>query len=121
MAAVYRLVFLIVVVALMVLAIAVGVQNGVEEVDLSLLMWSWNGLPLVVVMIECLAFGMFLTIIVGAPYEIRLWARLRAQRKEMRTLKSELDSMRNLPLDGLEEAVEEKAPIPEETEEDDEE
>lgn len=105
MAVVYRLVFLIVVVALMILAIAVGIQNGIEEVDLNLLIWSWNGIPLVVVMIECIAFGMFLTIIIGAPYEIRLWARLRAQRKKMKTLRVELDNMRNLPLSDLEEAV----------------
>lgn len=117
MAAVYRLLFLIVVVALMILAIAVGIQNGVEEVDLNLLMWSWNGIPLVVVMIECIAFGMFLTIVIGVPYEIRLWARLRAQRKQMRTLKGELDNMRNLPLSGLEEAVAEEPAKKEETEE----
>lgn len=121
MAAAYRLVFLIVVVALMILVIAIGIQNGVEEVDFSLLMWNWNSIPLVVVMIECIAFGMFLTIIIGAPYEIRLWARLRAQRKQVRTLKAELDNMRNLPLNGLEEAIAEEPAKEEETEEEDEE
>ncbi|MFQ5905914.1 MAG: lipopolysaccharide assembly LapA domain-containing protein [bacterium] len=117
MAAIYRLIFLIIVLALMLLAIVIGIQNGVQVVDVDVLTWSWNDIPLVVVMIECIVFGMFLTVIISAPYEIRLWARLRAHRRELKMLKVELDNMRNLPLTGVEEAVKEQPAKEEDPEE----
>jgi len=115
MAAVYRLIFLIVVLALMLMAIVIGIQNGVQVVDVDILTWGWNDIPLVVVMIECIVFGIFLTVVIAAPYEIRLWARLRTQRRELKMLKVELDNMRNLPLTGVgevdkEEPVKKKEP-----------
>jgi uncharacterized integral membrane protein len=107
MSAVLRIVFLIVVAVLVLVAIVIGIQNGVQVVDLQLLMWSWSQIPLIVVMIVCMAFGMFLAIVVALPYEIRLYFRLRMQQRNTRNLKVELDNMRNLPLGGVEEAIKE--------------
>jgi uncharacterized membrane protein YciS (DUF1049 family) len=108
MGAVARLIFLVLVVVLILMAIAIGIQNGDQLVNVFVLKWSWSDIPLVMVMIECIAFGMFLTIIIGVPYEIRMWLNLRAQRKEMKMMRAELDSMRNLPLSGVEEEVTEE-------------
>lgn len=107
MSAVFRIVFLIVVAVLVLVAIVIGIQNGVQVVDLQLLMWSWSQIPLIVVMIVCMAFGMFLAIVVALPYEIRLYFKLRMQQRNTKNLRVELDSMRNLPLGGVEEAIKE--------------
>lgn len=107
MSAIYRIIFLIVVAVLVLVAIVIGIQNGDQAVDLDLLMWSWSQIPLIVVMIVCMAFGMFLAIVVALPYEIRLYFRLRMQQRNSRNLKHELDNMRNLPLGGIEEAIRE--------------
>ena len=87
MSALYRIIFLIVVAALVLVAIVIGIQNGVQAVDLHLLMWSWSQIPLIVVMIVCMAFGMFLAIVVALPYEIRLYFRLRMQQRNTKNLK----------------------------------
>jgi uncharacterized membrane protein YciS (DUF1049 family) len=120
MSAIYRIIFLIVVAVLVLVAIVIGIQNGEEVVDLHLLVWSWVQIPMVVVMIVCMAFGMFLAIVVALPYEIRLYFRLKMQQRDSRSLRVELDNMRNIPLGGIEDAIkdglEKKKPVEEETE-----
>ncbi len=116
MSAIFRIFFLTVIAALVLIAIVIGVQNGVQVVDLNLLVWSWSQIPLIFIMIICIAFGMFLSIVIALPNEIRLYFRMRAQQKETKNLKLELDNMRNLPLTGIEEAMKEgfEKQIPEE-------
>jgi uncharacterized membrane protein YciS (DUF1049 family) len=107
MSAIFRILFLTIVAVLVLIAIVIGVQNGVQLVDLNLLLWSWSQIPLIAVMIICIAFGMFLAIVIALPNEIKLFFRVRAQQKEAKNLKLELDNMRNLPLTGIDEAMRE--------------
>jgi len=84
-----------------VLGIIVGTQNGTTLVDVSLLTWTFQGIPLTLVLIETFAIGIIFTIIVAVIDEIKLKNRLWKTNRENRELKKELTSLRNLPLEEI--------------------
>ena len=81
-----------------IIFITIGIQNGGTVVDVSVLTWHFTQVPLTLVMIECLALGVFITIIVAGINEIRLRHNLWNCEKEKKKLAEELKALRNLPL-----------------------
>lgn len=97
--------------------IIVGTQNGNTLVDVSILIWNFNDIPLTLVLIETFAVGIIFTIIVAVIDEIRLKNRLWRKRNEIKELKKELTALRNLPVEEVETDIESKQPSTEEPEE----
>ncbi|TES92785.1 MAG: LapA family protein [Candidatus Cloacimonadota bacterium] len=89
-----------------IIGIIIGTQNAATIVNVSLLTWTFNNIPLTLVLIETFAIGVIFTIIVAVIDEIRLKSRLWRTNNELRELKKELTSLRNLP---VEEIVEDKS------------
>lgn len=82
-----------------ILGIIVGTQNGNTLVDVSLLTWTFHSIPLTLVLIETFAIGVIFTIIVAFIDELRLKNRLWRTQSELKELKKELTSLRNLPIE----------------------
>lgn len=91
-----------------IFAIIIGTQNGGTTVDVYLLKWHFEELPLSIVLIEAIVLGMVFVIIIAGVNEFRLRNRLRLHRREIKELRGELDALRSLPVTGMEEMSEEK-------------
>lgn len=86
-----------------ILGIIIGTQNGGTIVDVHLLKWRWEQLPLSLVLIEAIALGMVFVIIIGGVNEFKLRVKLRSLRKEIQGLRGELNALRTLPVSEVEE------------------
>ena len=84
-----------------IIGIIIGTQNGNTFVDVSILTWTFHGVPLTLVLIETFAFGVIFTIIVAVIDEIRLKNRLWRTQGELKELKKELTALRNLPVEDV--------------------
>lgn len=82
-----------------ILGMIIGTQNGNSLVDVSILIWTFKGLPLTLVLIETFALGVFFTIIVAIIDEIRLKNRIWRSQNEIKELKKELAALRNIPVE----------------------
>lgn len=100
-----------------VLGVIIGTQNGNTLVDVSLLTRTFHNVPLTLVLIETFALGIVFAIIVAVIDEIKLKNRLWKTQRELNTLKKELTTLRNLP---VEEAVVDQEREEKETQEEEE-
>ena len=84
--------------AIVLLSIGIGIQNIGEEVTLHLLKWEFRDLPLILVMIESLAVGMVISIVIYSVNIILLQRRIWRQNREIALLKEEVKALQNYPL-----------------------
>ncbi|MCH7760346.1 LapA family protein [candidate division TA06 bacterium] len=98
MNSIFRFFMPIIIAAVVLFAIGVGMQNSTERVTLQLLIWEFSDLPLILVLIESIAFGMVTAIFIYAVNEILLRKRLWHQKKEIKRLKEEVKALQNFPL-----------------------
>ncbi|KPJ53039.1 hypothetical protein AMJ39_06125 [candidate division TA06 bacterium DG_24] len=83
--------------------IIVGVQNGGEIVTFRILRWEFAGIPLNMILVEALAIGMLLGVMISIFHAVGMRTRIWRQKKEISRLTSELVAMRNLPIEEAEE------------------
>ncbi|TET17385.1 MAG: LapA family protein [Candidatus Cloacimonadota bacterium] len=81
-----------------IVGMIIGTQNGNTLVDVSILIWTFRDLPLTLVLIETFAIGIFFTILVAIIDEFRLKNRIWRSQNEIKALKKELSTLRNIPL-----------------------
>lgn len=82
---------------LLILGITIGIQNGNTIVDFNLLKWHYSNVPLTLLLIEAIAVGIVITVIVAGINEIRLRGRLWNLQKENKKLLDELKALKNIP------------------------
>jgi len=82
---------------LLILGITIGIQNGNTIVDFNLLKWHYSNVPLTLLLIEAVAVGIVITVIVAGINEIRLRGRLWNLQKENKKLLDELKALKNIP------------------------
>ncbi|MEJ2355784.1 MAG: LapA family protein [candidate division WOR-3 bacterium] len=102
---------------LLIFGIIIGSQNGNTMVNFYLLKWSFEDIPLTLLVIESILMGFILTIIISGVNTIKMKLQMRELSKENKNLQREIKALKNLPFE------EEESKEPEEiiTVEDDEE
>jgi uncharacterized integral membrane protein len=88
----------ILIILIVIFAFIVGGQNSGERVTLQLFNKIWPDLPLVLVLIEAIAFGVVITILIYIVNEILLRRRIWRQNHEIKRLKEEVKALQNFPL-----------------------
>jgi uncharacterized integral membrane protein len=88
----------ILILLIVIFAFIVGGQNSGERVTIQLFSKIWPDLPLVLVLIESIAFGVVITIFIYIVNEILLRRRIWHQNREIKRLKEEVKALQNFPL-----------------------
>jgi uncharacterized integral membrane protein len=113
---------------LLIFGIVIGIQNGNTVVDFHLLKWHFENVHLILLVIESIAVGFFITIILAGVNTIKMKLQTREIIKENQNLQKEIKALKNLPFeegegDGIpdlaEEVEEEEESEEEEQEEED--
>ena len=105
---------------ILIFGIVVGTQNGNTMVDFHLLKWHFEEIPLILLVIESIAIGFFITIILAGVNTIKLKLQTREILKENKNLQKEMKALKNLPFEeGEGESIPDLAEEQEEEEEND--
>lgn len=84
---------------ILIFGIVVGTQNGNTMVDFHLLKWHFEEIPLILLVIESIAIGFFITIILAGVNTIKLKLQTREIMKENKNLQREIRALKNLPFE----------------------
>ena len=107
---------------ILIFGIVVGTQNGNTTVDFHLLKWHFENIPLILLVIESIAIGFFITIILAGVNTIKLKIQTREIIIENKNLQKEIKALKNLPFEeGEGESIPDLAEEQEEEEENEEE
>lgn len=92
----WRLFFLALI---MVLLLGFAIQNLEQKVEVALYKWHFTQVPLILVMFESFVVGVVILFIFTAVHDLQMRRELRRQRGEVKRLKEELSSLRNIPFE----------------------
>lgn len=92
----WRLFFLALI---MVLLLGFAIQNLEQKVEVVLYKWHFTQVPLILVMFESFVVGVLILFIFTAVHDLQMRRELRRQRGEVKRLKEELSSLRNIPFE----------------------
>jgi uncharacterized integral membrane protein len=92
----WRLFFLALI---MVLLLGFAIQNLEQKVEVVLYKWHFTQVPLILVMFESFVVGVVILFIFTAVHDLQMRRELRRQRGEVKRLKEELSSLRNIPFE----------------------
>ena len=84
---------------LLIFGIIIGSQNGNTLVDFYLLKWSFEDIPLTLLVIESILMGFILTIIISGVNTIKMKLQMRELSKENKNLQREIKALKNLPFE----------------------
>lgn len=90
---------LILICLFIVLGIIFGIQNGAQRVDMNFFYWGVKDIPFVLALIEALAVGMIVAIVIATINEIKNKNFIRRLKREIKDMSEELAALRNLPLE----------------------
>lgn len=88
---------------LLIILLGFSIQNLDQTVDIDLLFWSFQDVPLIVVIFEAFIAGMLVWFIIALVNELKLRAELKQTNRQRDELRGELQAMRNMPLEESEE------------------
>lgn len=94
---------------LLILLLGFAIQNLEQQVDIVLIFWHFQDVPLIVVILEAFIIGMLVWFIIAFVNEMRLRSQLRGISRDRDELSRELQTLRNLPLEEGEEEKEDSA------------
>ncbi|MEJ2568276.1 MAG: LapA family protein [candidate division WOR-3 bacterium] len=103
---------------LLIFGIIIGSQNGNTMVNFYLLKWSFEDIPLTLLVIESILMGFILTIIISGVNTIKMKLQMRELSKENKNLQREIKALKNLPFEDEESKEPEEIITVEEDEED---
>jgi len=92
----WRLFFLALI---MVLLLGFAIQNLEQKVEVVLYKWHFTQVPLILVMFESFVVGVLILFIFTVVHDLQMRRELRRQRGEVKRLKEELSSLRNIPFE----------------------
>ncbi len=84
---------------LLIILLGIAMLNVGQEVDVDLLIWQFQDLPLILVIFEAFIAGMLVWFLIAFFNELRLRNELRALRRGNEELGMELRAHRNQPLE----------------------
>lgn len=91
---------------LMILLLGFSMLNLNQRVDVDLFFWQFQDVPLILVIFEAFIIGMLVWFLVAFINELKLRGELRAVTRDRDEIHSELQNLRNLPLEETEEEEE---------------
>jgi uncharacterized integral membrane protein len=97
---------ILVILAIIVVVIGFGVFNSHVRISVNFFGKDYIGIPMIYVAFWSLVVGMVVSFILSISYCLKVHSRLRAQKKENRSLMEEITTLRNLPLEDIEEEKE---------------
>ena len=98
-------IFLILVIIFLV--VGFGVYNSSVTVSVSLFGFiTYYDIPMIYVAFWSLVVGMVISFLLSISYYLKVHSKLRAQRKENKNLMEEITTLRNLPLEDVEDEKE---------------
>jgi len=84
---------------LLIFGIIIGSQNGNTLVNFYLLKWSFEDIPLTLLVIESILMGFVLTVIISGVNTIKMKLQMRELSKENKNLQREIKALKNLPFE----------------------
>ncbi len=88
---------------LLILLRGFSIQNLDQTVDIDFLFWSFQDVPLIVVIFEAFIAGMLVWFVIALVNELKLRSELKQTNRQLDELGGELQAMRNMPLEEPEE------------------
>jgi uncharacterized integral membrane protein len=101
-----RMLKLLVLVLLMLVGAIIGFQNSGQYATVDLLAWHLENYSLPILLFGATAVGILIAALVAITNEVALRQTIWRQKKEIRSLSTELTALRNLPLAQTELSVE---------------
>jgi len=95
-----------VILLIIVLVIGFGIYNSDVKVSVSLFGKDYVGIPMIYVAFWSLVVGMVVSFILSISYYLKVQSELRVQKKDNKSLMEEITTLRNLPLEDVEEEKE---------------
>jgi len=84
---------------IMVLLLGFAIQNLDQRVEVTVYKWHFIQVPLILVMFESFVAGVVVLFLFTAFHHLQMRGQLRKQRGEVRRLKEELSSLRDMPFE----------------------
>ena len=95
-----------VILLIIVLVIGFGIYNSDVRVSVNLFGQDYVAVPMIYVAFWSLVVGMVVSFVMSISYCLKLQSQLRAWKKENKSLMEEITTLRNLPLEDVEEEKE---------------
>ena len=86
---------------LLILLLGFSMMNLDQFVDINLLFWQFDHVPLILVVFEAFVAGMLVWFIIAFVNELKLRSQLRTLSRDRNQVNEELQALRNQPLDEL--------------------
>ena len=86
-----------------ILGAVIGVENNSIFISIKLFNQTYNAVPLILILLYSFLSGLLFMLIIKIADEIRFRRRIHSLEKKMREMKTELDEIRKLPLQGNDE------------------
>ncbi|KPL00752.1 MAG: hypothetical protein AMJ90_07760 [candidate division Zixibacteria bacterium SM23_73_2] len=94
--------FLIIVVIIAV--VGFSIYNSSETVEVNLFgLWMYVDVPMIYIAFWAFVVGLLVSFLLGITHYLKVQSDLREQRKENRNLMEEITTLRNIPLEDMEE------------------
>jgi len=94
--------FLIIVVIIAV--VGFSIYNSSETVEVNLFgLWMYVDVPMIYITFWAFVVGLLVSFLLGITHYLKVQSDLREQRKENRNLMEEITTLRNIPLEDMEE------------------
>lgn len=95
-----------VILLIIVLVIGFGIYNSDVRVSVNFFGRSYVEVPMIYVAFWSLVVGIVVSFVLSISYYLKVQSELRAQKRENRSLMEEITTLRNLPLEDVEEEKE---------------
>lgn len=95
-----------VILLIIVLVIGFGIYNSGVTIAVNFFGKQYVEIPMIYVAFWALVIGMVISFLLSISYYLKVQSELRAQRKENKNLMEEITTLRNLPLEDVEEGKE---------------
>ena len=92
--------------ALLIVLLGLSMLNLGQQVDLDLYFWTFQDLPLILVIFESFILGMLTWFLVAFVNEMKIRSELRGVKRQRDEMSQELQALRNQPLEELESSEE---------------
>jgi uncharacterized integral membrane protein len=95
-----------VILLIIVLVIGFGIYNSGVTITVNFFGKDYVDIPMIYVAFWSLVVGMLISFLLSISYYLKVQSELRAQRKENKNLMEEITTLRNFPLEDVEEGKE---------------
>ncbi len=84
---------------IMVLLLGFAIQNLDQKVEVTVYRWHFTQVPLILVMFESFVVGVVVLFLFTAIHDLQMRRELRKHKSEVKKLREELSSVRNIPFE----------------------